>query len=177
MKDINTLFEDAMEIMREMNIEVDTITSVAWNSRLRTVWGRCTRNNRTNTYSITLNPILADEAVTWEDAMNTMIHEVLHAHKDRFCHTGEWKRCANMINREYEIYHISRLTSAEEKGVADKMMQIHMQNVKYTIRCEGCGSLSYYKKAGKVVQRLMRYPTAHGCRCSCGSTILTLIKS
>ena len=171
-KDINILFQDAMEVMNEMGFEVGEITSVKWNGRLRSTWGKCFRSRATGTYRIELNTILADDAVTWEHAMDTMIHEVLHAHKDRFCHTGEWKRCADMINREYPIYHIERCTSAEEKNVADKIAR----TANYIVRCEGCGHSYTYNRAGKIVKLIQRYPTAHGCKCSCGSTNLTLIK-
>ncbi len=171
MKNINTLFADALDIMEELNIEVKTITSVRWNLRLRSVWGRCTHNRRTNTYSIELNPILNDDDVSWDAAMDTMIHEVLHAHPDRFCHTGEWKRCAIRINYEYPHYNIERATSAETKGVANKINNQY----KYMIKCNVCGSVSKYKRESRIVKLVRLYPGS--CRCTCGSRSLTLINN
>lgn len=170
LKDINVLFQDAMDIMNELNIEVETITSVRWNNRFKSVWGKCYRNRRTNSYYIELNPILKIADVSWEAAMDTMIHEVLHCHKDRFCHTGEWKRCAELINCEYPIYNITRCTSAEDKNVADKMLK----NYNYIVKCNDCGLQYKYQRAGSVVKALQRNP--YSCKCSCGSHNLTLIK-
>lgn len=170
MKNIDTLYIDALGVLEDLNIEVGTITSVTWNNRFKSAWGRCHYNRKTNTYRIELNSILGISEVSWEQAMNTMIHEVLHAHKDRFCHTGEWKRCAELVNREYPIYHICRCTSAEEKNVADKMTNSY----NYIVKCTKCGGENKYKKAGKIVKLLERNP--HSCRCSCGNDNLILIK-
>ena len=168
-KDINILFSDAMDIMDDLNIEVETITSVSWNNRLRSVWGRCTHNRHTDTYKIELNPILKDDNVSWDSVMDTMIHEVLHAHKDRFCHTGEWKRCAQLINYEYPCYHITRTTTAKEKNVvADRIGNSY----KYVIKCTNCGGTHKYKKISKIVRLVRDYPGS--CRCSCGCTNLVL---
>lgn len=170
-KDINVMYRDAMDIMEDLSIDVEIITSVRWNARLRSVWGRCIHNRRTNTYKIELNPILEDEDVSWDSAMNTMIHEVLHAHHDRFCHTGEWKRCAMLINYEYPHYNIERATTAEAKGVTDKIQS----NYKYTIKCLNCGSISKYKSNTKVVRLVRNFPGS--CRCTCGSTNLKLFEN
>lgn len=169
-KNINILFQEAMDIMDDLNIEVGTITEVCWNGRFRSVWGKCYYNRPTDTYRIELNPILRLPDVSWEDAMNTMIHEVLHAHKDRFCHTGEWKRYAELINREYSIYHIERCTSAEDKNVADKMIR----HYKYIVKCNNCGREYKYQKAGAVIKSLRK--DRHSCKCCCGNTDLSVIK-
>lgn len=167
-KNINTLFEEAMDIMEDLGIEVGTITEVSWNSRFKVVWGKCYYNG--HTYKIELNPILRLPDVSWEDAMNTMIHEVLHAYKGRMCHTGEWKRCAELVNKEYPIYHIERCTSAAEKNVADKMTPTY----NYIVKCNNCGAYHKYQKAGKIVKLIRKYPGS--CKCSCGSTDLFVTK-
>ena len=171
MKDITIMYNEAVTLLNDLEIEVRKITSVGWNGRLKSVRGRCHHNRRTNSYWIELNPILASSDVSWENAMNTMIHEVLHAHEDRFCHTGEWKRCAQIINTTYPQYNITRCTSAEEKGVADMITK----TVNYSIRCNDCGHVYIYARAGKVVKRIQKYPTSHGCTCACGSSNLSFI--
>lgn len=168
MKNIKTLLQDALDVCEDLHIEVRHIVSINWNSRLKAVWGRCKRTRYG--YSIELNMILWDDQVSWEDALNTVIHEVLHCHEDRFCHTGEWKRCANLVNAEYPIYHISRCTSAEEKGVADAMRR----EAKYEVRCENCGCVSKYGRAGKVIIALQRNSKTYMCG-KCKSTNLKLI--
>ena len=169
-KNINILYLDALDVLADLGIEVETITSVTWNKRFKSVWGRCYYSKKTNTYKIELSTVLNLPEVSWERAMDTMIHEVLHCHKDRFCHTGEWKRCAELINREYPIYHISRLTSAEEKNVADKINSEY----KYIVRCTRCGGENRYRKAGKFVKMIEKNP--HSCLCGCGNDEFILIK-
>lgn len=171
-KNIDTMFREALDIMEELHIEVGNITDVSWNGRLKAVWGRCYYNTRTETYRIELNPVLRLPEVSWEDAMNTMIHEVLHAYTGRMKHTGEWKRCAEIVNREYPLYNITRCTSAEEKGVADKMNRYY----KYIVTCDVCGTVCKYKRAGNVVKALKRNP--HSCKCTlCGGESFTVIEN
>lgn len=167
MKNIKLLLQDALDVMDDLHIEVEPISDIKWNYRLKAVWGKCFRKN--NIYWIELNPILQDDAVSWEDALNTVIHEVLHCHKDRFCHTGKWKRCADLINREYPIYHIERTTFAEEKGVENKIQRSY----KYETRCLNCGHSEKWQRESRVIKALKR--DSHSCRCSCGSNDIQLI--
>lgn len=169
MKNINLLLQDATDVLDDLNIAYEPISSIRWNSRLTGCWGRCYRRN--GIYWIELNPILGNDNVSWEDALNTVIHEVLHAHKDRFCHTGEWKRCAKLINKEYPIYNIVRTTSAEEKGVADL---IAPKSYKYEIHCLNCGLVDKYMREGKIVKLIRQNP--HSCKCGkCGASNFKLI--
>jgi len=167
MKSITLLLQDALDVMEDLDIEVEPISKITWNYRLKSVWGKCIRQN--NMYRIELNPILDDDDVSWEDALNTVIHEVLHCHPDRFCHTGEWKRCADLVNREYPIYHIERTTSAEEKGVENKIQRSY----KYETVCLDCGHTERWQRESRVIKALKR--NSHSCRCSCGSTNIQLI--
>ena len=126
-------------------------------------------------YQIELNTILGEDCVSWEDAMNTVIHEVLHCHEDRFCHTGEWKRCAELVNRKYPIYHISRCTSAEEKGIAAEVINANHSDFKWSVVCLNCGLVVKYKRTGKVIKSLKA--NSHSCICGkCNSTALKLIE-
>lgn len=161
-KNKDVMLKDALDIMEELNIEVETILGIYWNTRLKSVWGRCVRT-KWGHYKIELNPILNNENMSWDNAMNTVIHEVLHCHKDRFCHTGEWKRCAELINREYPCYNIERATSAEEKGVAE----VIASSYKYTVKCMSCGSVGKYRRENKIIRSIRN--NEYRFRCSCGS--------
>lgn len=172
MKNINEMYKEALEIMSNLNIEVRPISSVRWNSRLRAIWGRCIRNRRFNTYTIELNPILANDSVSWDDAMDTMIHEVLHAHEKRMCHTGEWKLYARLITMHYPQYNIKRCTNAEEKNIAADMMRHSTSSYKYKIICNGCGAVFNYKRNSRVVQLIRN--NSNSCTCRCGSHSFTL---
>lgn len=166
-KNITAMYLEAMDILNELNIEVGQITTVTWNKRFKAVWGRCYYNEKADIYKIELNSILSIPEVSWTAAMNTMIHEVLHAHKDRFNHGKEWQKCADLVNRNYNIYHIATVTSAEEKGIADRMKPTY----KYVVTCVKCGARCKYQKAGKVIKLIKSRPGS--CRCGgCGSTDL-----
>lgn len=161
-KNVKTLYLDACDILDSLNIEHESVTSITTNTRYTHRWGTCKYNKRRNEYSIEIADRLMNDEFTYEAAMDTVIHEVLHCHKDRLCHTGEWKRCANLVNREYPQYNIKRCTSNEEKGVADEV-----KTYKYIVHCVACGKDFKYQRAGGVVKALMRNP--HSCTCSCGS--------
>ena len=126
MKDVNTLLQDAKDVLE-----------------------------------IEISRSLMTDDVTWEAAMNTMIHELLHAHKDRMCHTGEWKRCAELVNREYPIYNIKRCSSPEECGVT-----VSHTKYNYKVVCGGCGNVCYYTRAGKAIKKIQAYGSASGYFCT-----------
>ena len=169
MKNLNVLVDDCKDILDDLGISYGPIESVRVNNRLTACWGRCRYNRRTGMYSIELSGRLMQDDMDYEATMNTIIHEFLHAGKNRMCHTGEWKRLAELVNREYPQFNICRCTSSEEKGVAERV-----RTYNYIVRCPECGSEWKYQKAGKVVRALKR--DANSCRCCCGNTKLILIE-
>lgn len=172
MKNIIALLDDAKEILDTLNIPYGRVRIYA-NARFTRKWGMCTYMGN-NMYKIEIAGRLLKDDVSYEATMDTVIHELLHAYKDRMCHTGEWKRCANIVNKAYPQYNIKRCTSAAEKGF-DTETYIKEQ-IKYTIICEGCGTKNYYRRKSKVVQYIMQYPNTHGCRCGkCGGKRFTVL--
>ena len=169
MKNINVLLQDAKDVLDDLNIPYGNIVSVIVNTRAIGRWGRCTRLRGTNNYRIEISSRLMEDNVEWEAAMDTMIHELLHAYPDRMCHTGEWKRCAELVNREYPIYNIKRCSSEEERGVEN----VRVTKAKYIIVCKDCGTKSYYQRETKAVARIRRYGNLSNYRCGkCKSTNL-----
>lgn len=166
MKDLKTLVQDAKDVLDDLGIEYGPIASVTINYRAKSRWGMCKQVGKA--YYIEISSDLMADNVEWESAMNTMIHELLHAHKDRMCHTGEWKRCADLVNREYEIYNIKRCSSAEERGVTRTK-----PTYKYKLICDGCNNISYYQKETKAITKIRAYGNNSGYRCGkCRSTML-----
>ncbi len=165
MKNVNTLLQDAKDILDDLNIPYGTIYQVTVNSRATGRWGRCTRHPRYNNYTIEISSRLLKDDVSYEAAMDTMIHELLHAYKNRMCHTGDWKKCANIVNTNYPQYNIKRCTSAEEKGIT-----LNVSAYKFKITCKTCGVVSYTKRETKVVKLLKRGSTACTCRKCNGHT-------
>lgn len=161
MKDLQTLLQDAKDVLDDLNIPYGKIVKCTINYRAQTRWGQC-RQIRAGEYAVEISYRLMTDDVTWEAAMNTMIHELLHAHKDRMCHTGEWKRCAELVNREYPIYNIKRCSSAEERGVAETKATKY----KYKVTCHGCGNINYYMRNGKAIQKIHARGSKSGYFCS-----------
>lgn len=171
MKNLEILVQDTKDILDELNIPYGPILDVTINYRAKSRWGRCTRVY--NGYKIEISSILIeDDRVSWESAINILIHEFLHAHKNRMCHTGEWKRCANLVNREFPQYHIERTTSAMEMGIPTKELE---PNYKYFITCNNCGSVAKYMKKSKAVTHIARNPLNSGYTCrKCGGKKFTV---
>lgn len=162
-------FEDACDILDSLNIEYGPVGEVTVNTRAKTRWGQCRYSKFEDIYDIEICSRLLESDVSYEDVMDTMIHELLHCHKDRMCHTGEWKRCANLVN-EYYGYDIQRTASSSEKNIANDRINM----AKYVVTCNGCGSVSGYLKRGRVVKLLMKRPIGT-CKCSiCGSDSFTV---
>lgn len=167
MKNINILLQDAKDVLDDLNIPYGRIVSVTVNSRATGRWGRCTSIGNM-CYKIEISNALLDDSVTWESALNTMIHELLHAYPGRMCHTGEWKKCAERVNKEYyPLYNIKRTNSAAELGVN---LENQVASYRYTVSCTNCGAKSYFKKRTKVVQYLSEHDYNYAyCCAKCGS--------
>lgn len=133
MKDINMIYEWAMDIVEKCDIETGTITNVTINTRAKKRWGQCRKSG--GTYTININAdILADD-VPYKPVLETMIHEILHTCRGCFNHGAEWKRMAEIIKRETG-YNITRCTSAETFGINREPKR---KEGKYVLVCEKCG--------------------------------------
>ena len=164
-------FENAKMILDKLGIEYGNVTDVSVNTRAKSRWGQCIYDKASDSYRITINSLLLDETVSYKAVMDTVIHELLHCHKDRFCHTGEWKRCANLVNMRFG-YNIKRTTSAAEKNIEPSALSTG--EVKYVVTCECCGASSKYKRRSKIVKLVSANPYG-SCRCGCcGGTSFTL---
>ena len=163
---LKNYFEDACDILDSLDIEYGPIRKVTVNSRAKTRWGQCRHDLAEDYYDIEINSVLL--TASYRALMDTLLHELLHAHEDRFCHTGEWKRCADLVNGCY-MYNIKRATSAAEKNI--DMNQII--NYKYKITCNICGNVNMYARKSKIVKMIMRNP--YSCRCGkCDGTDFTV---
>lgn len=172
MKDVMKLFEDSKAVLDSLDIPYSKrITDVKVNHRAKTRWGCswCKKIGGKHYYRIEIAASLLEDYVPYESAMNTMIHEVLHCHFQHRGHKGEWKRCAEIINKAYPQYNITRTASAEEQGVVTDRIATY----KYIITCERCGCVNYYQRKSKVVKLIEHNSTA--CRCGrCGHNTFKL---
>lgn len=157
---LNLAVQDTKDILDDLNIEYGPIDRVEVNFRASSRWGMCTYHRATGTYTVEVSSRLLVDGVEWEALLDTLVHEFLHAYRGRMSHTGEWKRCAELVNRNYDWLNIKRCTSSEEKGIERRI-----SDYKYLITCDRCGTVSAYKRKSKVVELIMRSPKNNSCRC------------
>lgn len=169
MKNKEELLKRAMKMLDDVNIDYAEVTEVIVNSRAKKRWGRSIYNGD-GSYTIEISSRLLADSVSDTATMNTMIHELLHCHKDCRSHTGEWKRRAEIVNRNYPELSIKRVTPAEEKGL-DSYKSI--ETPKWVITCTACGRKHYYRRTSKVVRLVQSNRTS--CRCGyCGNSKLLI---
>ena len=165
----NAVFE-AMDILDSLDIDFGPIDKVSINRTAKGRWGQCCYDHVTKKYSININEDLLSDAVPYKALMNTVLHEFLHAHEDRMCHTGEWKACANLVNIKYG-YNIKRTTSSEEVGLKNYIDTSY----KYRVVCDKCETVTCYKKKSRVVRMLLMQPKDAWCHCNvCGGRDFTV---
>lgn len=166
MKDLNRLVEECKAEVDAVGIEIGNIYKVSVNNRAIKRWGRC-RRSPYGTYEIEISYRLMGDDVDDKATKTTIIHELLHTVRGGNGHTGEWKRCANLMNKTYG-YDIKRTTSCDEKGVAEVVSTINRNGPKYRILCENCGKVHYYYKRSKAVSRFMCEPERAKRNYRCG---------
>lgn len=143
--------EDAVargkEILDELNIKYGNIASLVINRRA-SWWGQCRTLNygsmfneriwKNANYEIAISERLLKPEVSDDALMNTVIHELLHSTNGGHTHKGTWKKYANLVSQKTK-YHITRCTSAEEKGLERKKMR-------YSVICPQCGEIGRYSR-------------------------------
>jgi hypothetical protein len=167
MKDAKAYLTRAKIILDDLHIPYGNIVNVVVNSRAKSRWGRCSKV--VGGYKIEISDRLLQDNVSFEATLNTMVHELLHAYEGRMCHTGEWKRCAEIVNRNYDYLNIQRCTSSEEKGIEATSRVV---KYKYKVTCQTCGHACYYQRHSAIIKALEK--DEHSCRCTCGSDNLKL---
>jgi predicted SprT family Zn-dependent metalloprotease len=157
MKDLQKLYNEALQEVKDANIEPGDIKTVKVNTRLKSTWGRCGYlNKQKNSYKIDINPILLADDVEDVAVKNTIIHEILHSCDGCMNHGQKWKAKANIINRKYPQYNIARTSSSEELGI-DK----EKRDYKYKVQCQKCQKIyGYYR-----ISRVVKYPDYFKCKC------------
>jgi len=154
---LNEYYLEAEKIVRDLNIKIGTVKRVIPTKAQR--WGDC-KKNPDNTYEIRVNKVLIKEDKR-EEAIQTLIHELLHTVNKCMNHGKRWKQLAYKVscNTSYEI---SRTTSCEHKGVDIK----DLKKVNYIVKCTGCGS----ERVRTRMSKLVKHPEFYRCG-NCGSKL------
>ncbi len=146
-KKLQEVFMECIDEMNALEIPFRRITSVTVNYRAKRRWGCCSRRNNgfgIVCFEIDINADLLHDDAPVKALKETIIHEILHTCPGCFCHTGEWKRLADLVNDCYG-YAIKMADSAKDKGMANFYQQheelVKKTTWKYTICCAKCGKL------------------------------------
>ena len=121
---------------------------VLYNQRIGRSWGNaCKWENCQYRFKIKLSVILCqhtdDKAIK-----NTIIHELVHC-AGAWDHRRLFRAYAAKINARFpDYYHVSRLTSAEEKMGVEGINNTY----KYVIKCPRCGHLWGYNRLTHAVR-------------------------
>lgn len=162
MRDLNVVAIECMRELEIIGIPFGKVTEFSVNTRAKRRWGQC-RKNGDGTFSINISADLLRESTEINGLKNTIIHELLHTCPDCFCHTGEWKRLADKVNRYYG-YGITRCSSAEDKGLDEKVIKQReierekkRQNPKFIFRCKCCGQIVKRQRASQFTKYYHMY--------------------
>ena len=149
MKDLEKMFDEALEIVKENigDYEIRKIVRpITINYRAKKRWGLCETSPDRARIEIS-SRILRDE-IPDDATMNVIIHEILHSVKGCKGHKGLWRSLANRITRNTK-YKISKGDSAESFGLQEEQMQLMR---KYACSCERCGAVIYKSRETQFIK-------------------------
>ena len=139
------------------NIKLGNIRSIVPGALNRT-WGEC-ELKPDGKYVIVINNFLLDESNDLKKVKDTVMHELLHTCKDCMCHTGEWKRLANIMNSKG--YNITRTGNVKSVGLSqDQLTDYNFyreEKTKYKFRCTCCGVIVRKERKSKFTEHPENY--------------------
>jgi hypothetical protein len=144
-KKLQAVYAECVDELNAIEIPFRRIVDVTVNYRAKGRWGQCTKKYDAYgiCFTININADLCHPDAPVKALKETIIHEILHTCPDCFCHTGEWKRLADLVSDCYG-YRIQRTSSATGNGMADFYSQhteLTKTKWKYTICCAKCGKV------------------------------------
>ncbi len=155
MKDFERLRNECIEEVADAGIRTGTVKSWMINTRARTRWGYCKKEND-GTFTIQIaRQLLEDDRISEKSCKETIIHELLHTCYGCMNHQNRWKLYAELMNHQYG-YSIKRVTTGSEKGIEDYKPTRKMA-AKYAFRCGGCGITIYRKRDSKFTRNYRNY--------------------
>jgi hypothetical protein len=149
MKNLEKLCQECMEELNAIGIKYGNIKEFKVNSRAKSRWGLCSKENGTYTIEIS-NDLLADN-IKDDKVKNVIIHEILHTCDNCMSHTGEWKRLAGIVNDCYACYNIKRGETEEEVGCI-RVHKARKENYTYAVICNKCGQVIYKSRMCGIIK-------------------------
>lgn len=148
MKNLNRLVTEVVADLDRENIPYNKPRQVLVNTRYKTTWGRCTKKN--GAYIIQISALLLEDSVEDMSAKQTIAHEYLHTCDGCMNHGSKWKWYASRLDKYG--YHITRCTSAEDKGVS---VASRAERSKYLLTCPVCGCTNRYIRETKAIRSIL----------------------
>lgn len=142
---LEVVFRECIDELNAIEIPFGRISKITVNYRAKSRWGQCVRREDVYgfVYSINIRAELVHPDAYEKGLKETIIHEILHTCPDCFCHTGEWKRLADLVNDCYG-YNVKRAASAADLGMTEfycKHEEVKRMQWKYTVVCKKCGKV------------------------------------
>lgn len=144
---LDKYLNDARDILDSLGIEYEPVGEIGV-LKNHSAFGMTVFDRRLNIYEININLSLLQSNIPYNETMNTVIHELLHCHKNRHEHRGEWKKCAQLVNENYKQFDIR----AHSHGYT---VRLNDPKYKYHIICKDCGHISFHQRKSKCVRDLM----------------------
>lgn len=171
-KRLEEVFRECIDEMNAIEIPFGKITEVTVNYRAKSRWGLCVRTVGVYgyEYSINIRAELCHPDASEKGLKETIVHEILHTCPDCFCHTGEWKRLADIVNDCYG-YNVKRGASAADLGMTEfyeKHGEVKKALWKYTVVCKKCGKIVAVRNRKCS---LTKYPILYS-HTACGGTLM-----
>ena len=154
-RDLNAAARDCLRMLEQCGIPIGRIREIKADTRSCRRWGVC-RREADGSFRIGISARLLEDGVPLQSLQQTILHELLHTAPGCMDHTGNWKRYADLLNRQYG-FSIRRASAPEDLGAPEDT------RIRYRFRCEGCGAEQIRYRACHFTAHPERY------RCSrCG---------
>lgn len=159
---LEEVYRECIDEMNAIEIPFGRIVEITVNYRAKKRWGQCCQSYDVygECFKININADLCHPDANYRGLKETVIHEIIHTCPDCMCHTGEWKRLADLVNDCYG-YHIKRCSTSEDKGMGDfykaNPRPVKKIEYKYEFTCKGCGHMVRLKKKTKFAEYYYLY--------------------
>lgn len=142
MKNLNEMFNVAMEMVEACGIKTGNIVDVTVNTRAKKRFGQCSYNRIHNTYTIEIAAFILEDDCEEYAILDTIIHEILHTCKGCMNHGKEWKRLANIVNEEwgFDIGRCGDYADFSPRLAKERKVERESKKYNYVFTCRGCGA-------------------------------------
>lgn len=143
--ELDKMLQKAIKQVTDLGIELSKpINPKVRNYKATSYFGQCRYRSREYRFEITISDYHLTDG--YENVMDTLVHEVLHACKNARGHGEVWKRYANMVNKAYK-YDIQRCGTYSMKIPTEKRPKAN-----YIIECKECKHQYKRTRMSKIIK-------------------------